>query len=174
MVFLHRPLASIAPPRPLEKETFCHCPSLKSICIAASVEFIDRHCFIAHSLGYWSNSGLETVTFEAGSHLLEIAVRTFAGCFSLKHICVPASVQKMNADSFPDYLFSVIGFERGNPYFAIEGDFVLEFTDHDLITYTMTKSEVAIPDEISMIGQSSFVHCTSIRSVIFGDHRVCH
>jgi hypothetical protein len=134
---------------------FGHCPSLKSICIAASVEFIDGHCFVAHSLGYWSKSRLQTVTFEAGSHLREIAIDAFAGCFSLKQICVPVSVQKMNADSFRDCRFSVIEFESRNPYFAEQGDFVMKVTDHHLVAYTGRASEVAIPDEIAVIGQSS-------------------
>jgi hypothetical protein len=50
--------------RQLEKETFGHYTSLESICIAPSVDFIDEHCFVADSLGYWSESALQTVTFE--------------------------------------------------------------------------------------------------------------
>jgi hypothetical protein len=83
-------------------------------------------------------------------------------------LCIPASVQKMNADSFPDCRFSVIEFGSMNPYFAKQGDFVIKVTDHRLTAYTGTASEVAIPGEIATIGQSSFAHCSSIRSVIFG------
>jgi hypothetical protein len=76
--------------------------------------------------------------------LREIAVDAFAGCFSLKQICIPASVQKMNADSFPDCRLSVIDFESRNPYFAKQGDFVMKVTDHHLVAYTGTASEVCV------------------------------
>jgi hypothetical protein len=154
----------------LESGTFGLCRSLKSICIAASVVFIDENCFIGDSprpFEFW-DSRLQAVTFEAGSQLREIAPRAFARCFSLKRICIPSSVEKMTGDSFHYFSFSRIEFEPGNPYLARQGDFVVGLKDHRLVVYAGTSSTMAISDEIEVIGRSCFASCLSICSVTFG------
>jgi hypothetical protein len=157
--------------RRLESQTFGRCVSLQSICIAASVEFIDRACFLARDqFGEYdpSFSEVETITFEPGSRLREIAPDAFVGCVFLKQICIPASVEKMTGDSFRDCPFSVVAFEDGNPYFEKHGDFMIESKSHRLVLYIGAESELAIPDEIEAIGPSCFGYSLSIRSLGFG------
>jgi hypothetical protein len=106
--------------RRLESGTFAHCISLTSICIAASVEFLDTKCFrVTYDR---SRTPLKTVTFEAGSHLREIAPDAFSGCLRLERICIPASVEKLGALSFPALPLFQIEIEHSNPYFAEKGD----------------------------------------------------
>jgi hypothetical protein len=75
----------------LESGTCGRYKSLKSICIAASVEFIDQWCF--YDLETELSAGdLEKVTFEEGSKVREIAEYAFSDCNSLQSISFPASL----------------------------------------------------------------------------------
>jgi hypothetical protein len=88
--------------RRLESCTFPQNCSLRSICIAASVEFIARSSFIALDPAHSRLiSDLSIVTFEAGSKLREIEAGAFSGCPMLKRMCIPASVERMTGKSLP-------------------------------------------------------------------------
>jgi hypothetical protein len=156
----------------LETETFDFCRRLKSICIAASVEFIGGNCFCAADDGmrrlFSPAPGLETVTFEPGSKLREIEPDAFDRCDSLKRLQIPASVEKMTGGSFPDSGDCHIEIEPGNRYFGWVGDFVMNLSHPDLLRYYGTGSEITISDEIEKIDDCCFRFRHSIDFVRFG------
>jgi hypothetical protein len=155
--------------RRLETGAFSLCRSLKSICIAASVEFIGKACFVdLDDLPHcWSN--LETVRFEKGSKLREIEPMAFAYCRLLKSLLIPASVEKMNGGSLPSPSCQIeLEFGNGHKYFGREGGFLIDL-DHDwILRYQGGESDVRIPDKIEKIDERCFESCCWICSVTFG------
>jgi hypothetical protein len=164
--------------RRLERNAFTRFTGLKSVCIPASVEFLGRECFYSRSpytvSDRWpgrrasESSLLESVAFQPGSKLREIESGAFCGCDRLKRICVRASVEKMNAASFPRSQNCRIALESGNRYFAIRGAFLMNFKGDRLVRYCGTSSEVVIGEEIEYIGKECFSFCKSIHFVRFG------
>jgi hypothetical protein len=158
--------------RRLETSTFYWCRSLKSIVIAASVEVIERDCFVGSTQGrqpsFLMPCRLETVTFEAGSKLREIESGAFTGCNQLRSLSIPRSVMRMSWASFISSLEVQIRLEPGNPYFERRRDFLVDIRRHVLVRYLGTASEVVIPDEIKEIGESCFDSCVTIQSMRFG------
>jgi hypothetical protein len=64
--------------------------SLRSVCIPASVEILERECFSGCRL-------LASVTFESGAKMIEINWRAFSKCSSLESIRIPASVNNIDS-----------------------------------------------------------------------------
>jgi hypothetical protein len=152
--------------RRLETATFEDCCLLRTICIAASVEFIGRNCFVNPLRP--RHSSLETVTFELGSKLREIELGAFYGCISLKRLRIPASVEKMTSGSLPESRPFEVLIDSGNPYFCRDGGFVMTVSHDHLIRCSRAGSEVTVPDEIERIDDSCFRFRDSIHFVIFG------
>jgi hypothetical protein len=158
----------------LEVAIFDPCLSLKSIYIPASVEVLRRRHWFPHldeepcpadrSAFYQ----LQHVTFEPGSRLQHIGEGTFYGCEFLQQICIPASVEKLNAASLPRSRNCRIEVDNGNRYFRMEGAFLRYSNKCWIVRYCGTASEVTIPDEVESIGEYCFVCCQSIRLVRFG------
>jgi hypothetical protein len=151
----------------LKHWTFGGCKSLKSICIAASVDFIDSFCF-GNSEDLDSKSAVEKVTFEKGSKLREIASFAFAGCHLLQSICLPASVEIIHGDSFATSGLRGVAIESGNPFFSMRGDFLMDSSGDCIVRYFGIGEEVTIPDEVSRLGSSCFSSCSRLRVVRFG------
>jgi hypothetical protein len=149
--------------RGFENSPFDACKSLKSICIPASVEMLCTCCFVGDRFHegerFLSTSGLENVTFEPGSQLREIEVGGFYGCESVKHLCIPASVETMSAASLPTSRKVRIEIETGNRYFYMNGDFLMHLDDSRLCRYCGTASEVTIADEIEQLEEYCFGSC---------------
>jgi hypothetical protein len=132
------------------------CESLNSICIPASVEVI-RSSFGEDGDLTFRYSPLETVTFEAGSRLREIRNCPFFHCDSLKAICLPASVQSMDARSFLFSSLREICIESGNPFFRVTGPFLVDLEGVRIVRYFGSGSEVVtIANEIEILSSSSF------------------
>jgi hypothetical protein len=74
--------------------------SFMSICTPAAVVTICGWCVAGFSIGKYSP--LESVTFEPGSKLRELEDCAFSDCPSLRSICIPKSVQKMDGSCFSD------------------------------------------------------------------------
>jgi hypothetical protein len=155
----------------LQSGTFDACRSLRWICIAASVEFINSYCFSLrrdsgpHSFSCLSR--LETVTFEPGSRLRKIERDAFYACNSLRHLYIPASVEEMERDSLPPSP-NCLEIDPGNRSFRMRDGLVVRLSDHSVIRYYGAASEVAVPDEIEAIHGLCFAWCQSIRVVRFG------
>jgi hypothetical protein len=151
--------------RRLEIKALYRYRSLKSICIPTSVEVIGGDGGVQPTRTY---SQLEIVTFEPNSKLREIERGAFRGCRKLKHITIPASLEKMSWTSFPVSEGLEIDLEPGNRYFAFRDDFLLDFQPHRLLRYFGTAWELLIPDDIEQIGEQCFTLCKTIRFVRFG------
>jgi hypothetical protein len=158
--------------RRLERGTFAPCISLRSICIAASVEFIGSRCFFDVPRGGTFDTcppcRLEIVTFEAGSKLRNIEAGAFQHCNALKQLCIPASVEQVAAQSFPSSRHCRIEVESGNRCYLMKDDFVMELNTQRGVRYCSTQSIVAVPDEIETIGPHCFDGCGSVEFVTFG------
>jgi hypothetical protein len=155
--------------------SFSHCHSLRSICIAASVESLSHHCFVnwEDCLASFSDtqSEVEVVRFEPGSRLREIEPDAFDGCFSLRELWIPASVETMTGASLPVTAFDErcqIQVEPENRFFRREGGFLIDLKHHSILRYLDRERNVEIPDEIEKIDEHCFRACTSIRSLTFG------
>jgi hypothetical protein len=151
----------------LERGTFGGFQSLRSICIAASVEFIGKKCFIDDDSSGEPYSFLETVTFEPKSKLREIAAGAFAYCEYLKKLVIPASVEKMSGASLPDEVCQ-IELESGNPHFEVHSDFLIDLKHHFILRYLGRASDIPIPDEIEKIDDGCFRDCKWVSQVRFG------
>jgi hypothetical protein len=151
----------------LDEGTFAHCPHLKHICVSASVTKIHTHCFIT---GERSDETvpLETVTFEPGSKLTEIATWAFSGCKSLTSITLPASLKILSGTSFFNSGIIHINFEPGNTTYKMSDHFWMEFKASRILKNYVNDSKIAIPDEVQILGIQAFAHRKSLRSVQFG------
>ena len=165
---------------------FAFCVSLKEIEIPSSVETIEECAFIGCS-------GLSSVTFEQGSRLTQLkggyawkkygtkiyyeAKSTF-GCFenctSLLSVCIPSSVEVIEACAFQNCssLSSVI-FEPNSK--------LREFSDgcsggtyYTFITGAFAKctslTSITIPASVEKIGIGTFNLCESLKSVNFEEN----
>jgi hypothetical protein len=149
--------------RRLNSCTFPEYCSLRSICIAASVESIARGCFIALDPAHSRlSSDLSTVTFEVGSKLREIEAGAFSGCSMLMQLCIPASVERMSGKSLPLPRDCRIEIESGNRNFAKEDDFIVNLTEHSVLRYCGNESEVRIPEGIEKVDECCFVSLESL------------
>jgi hypothetical protein len=154
--------------RELVTETFWFCTSLKSICIPRSVELLQSFLFTASRGGDWLYA-LETLTFEAGSKLVQIAGFAFCGCRSLISICVPASVSDLSGVSFMNSGLREIEIEDANKNYQVSGEYLMAKSRRDeIIRYLGDSSEIHIDDEVEIIGGGCFGTCQSIRRVAFG------
>jgi hypothetical protein len=79
----------------IEDSVFCHCSSLKPICIPRSVTFIGANCF-------QGCGGLAKVTFPSDSKLSRIEEGAFRECQALTSICIPSSAEFRPEDVFKD------------------------------------------------------------------------
>jgi hypothetical protein len=144
--------------------TFGLCGSLKSICIAASVEVLARQCF-TRSPGAFSN--LQKVTFEPGSKLREIEPGAFGGCIALDTIFIPASVSTMTGASLAPG-FCHIELEPGNPHFEVKADFLIDRRSNCILRYVGSEVEAIVPDEIEQIDEGCFRSDETLDWVGFG------
>jgi hypothetical protein len=157
--------------RKLTTGTFGGFTSLKSICIAASVESVHRHCFIDQmSL---RPSPIEKVTFEPGSAIRKIQFGAFFGCKSLKGVCLPATLKDINWGIFPQLDAGEndleIHIEKGEDHFEWTGKFAIDLNHHSIIQYIGRDSPALnIPEVIKIITSECFKSCLSFRYVDFG------
>jgi hypothetical protein len=145
---------------------FAACPLLKSIRIPAAVQKITV-CIGRRAVGVTPRS-LETITFESGSQLREIVGLAFVGCYSLKSICLPASLEVMDGSSLAKCGLRKVEIETGNRFFDIMGDFVTDPQHLSLVRYFGEEFELGIADEIEAIGSWCFAYCLLLGEVTFG------
>jgi hypothetical protein len=157
--------------RRLETSSFSQFLSLKSICIAASVELLERNTFVVADWPIndydYRRSGVEIITFERGSKLREIAPDAFAGCRTLRRLVIPASVEKMIWSSLPESRNCRPEIENGNPYFEVKDPFVVDLKRHAILRYYGYGSQVTIPPEIEQIDESCFRDCAFLQTLSF-------
>jgi hypothetical protein len=152
--------------RVLNSGTFAPLIFLKSLCIAASVELIERWCFVSDSWNDYRGSpecSLETVTFERGSRLHRIERSAFIGCYLLRSLCLPASIEEIEGGAFSECGLCSLQIERGNRRFRVRGSFLMDFDDVCLLHYLRADLNPQIPSETDGFfdrvgaGTSSFI-----------------
>jgi hypothetical protein len=157
--------------RNLPTGAFVRFSSLKSICIAASIEVIESYCFVEEGRGTFvapTNSKLKQVRFEPGSKLREIKPEAFWGCCSLRTICLPRSVELITGATFSGSGLHRIEFAPQNRFFQLREGFVMDATNTKIVRYCDLKSEVTIPDDIETIGEACFSRWSSLTRITFG------
>jgi hypothetical protein len=133
---------------------------LESICIPVSVEQISRESFS-------ECVSLQTITFEPNSQLVQIDERAFCGCSSLKSLCIPASVQMIDATAFINTNITKIEVEEGNTHFSLDGDFLVDFARISLVRYFGVGSFVTIGVHFEWLCPYCFHGCKSIETIAF-------
>ena len=131
-------------------ETFNGCTALTSIEIPANVETIGKKVFVG--------SGLQTLTFAAGSKLATIGDEAFYELTQLTELTIPASVKRIFKDAF-SYCTRLqdLTFAEGSQLYSIG----------DSAFYRCTAlSEVNLPSQLYSIGDRAFVGCDIINITI--------
>jgi hypothetical protein len=115
---------------------------LKSICIPASVEWIDGYCF-AHPNSEPVFGAVETLTFECGSKLRRIEAFAFVGCHLLQSICLPASAEIIESG------ICELQIESRNSHFRVRDFFLMDFAEVCILYYFGGDSKIEIHDHTS-------------------------
>jgi hypothetical protein len=152
----------------LPGSAFNSCKSLKRIIIPPSVITIDRRCFCAVFSGLPLERPLKSITFERGSRLRELGPLAFLECRRLKSICLPASLELADGESFCKCGLTRIAVEAGNRHFAVRDAFLLDITETRIVRYF--GQEGSIRDKITVLGRYSFAHCDRLTGLEFGPH----
>ena len=153
--------------------TFGWCTALKSITIPKSVTSFGQDYINGWGCQFCACDSLQTVIFEEGSKLTEIASHAFEGCVSLQSIKIPNSVTTFTTDinnvgsqfNWCESLTSV-EFEKGSrltelPSYAFNECYLLE-------SITIPKSVVAFGTTTDGYGWGGqFSDCQSLRDVTF-------
>jgi hypothetical protein len=94
----------------------------------------------------------------------------------LEIIQIPKGVRWIDGSAFRGVNLSAIRFE--NERFVIENAFIIDIIDHKLICNFSNSSQIIIPDDITILGSSTFSSLKSMSSVSFGSHsrlrRIAH
>jgi hypothetical protein len=114
---------------------------LSAVCISQKVASLGRRCF-------FERPALQSVTFEAGSHLREIGTEAFDHCASLVSIAIPSSVGRLWTSCF-SYCESLgsAAFERPSRLATIEE---CAFSNCQSLTW------LSIPASVTAIQERAF------------------
>jgi hypothetical protein len=135
----------------IDRWAFGENSTLKSICIPASVEILEKCCF----LGCSSLSGL---TFELGSRLTRICESAFAYCSSLVSICIPVQVEEIQSECFREcHSLTNVVFEAGSRLVRLCKIF------QDCYSLRM----LVIPAQLVVVEFGELSICESLRELIF-------
>jgi len=130
-------------------EAFYNQTSLRTVAIPASVTSLGVSAF--------NNSGLTSVSFEAGSALATIGDFAFLGTSGLTSINIPASVTTLGVGAFNNSGLTSVSFEAGSALATI-GDSAFEGTSG--------LASITIPASVTSLGGSAFRY-SGLTSVSF-------
>jgi hypothetical protein len=111
----------------IQSGTFRDFFNLNSLHIPRSVEYLGSNLF-CDSVGTHTPPPIKSITFERGSRLKQIDKNAFFGCSDLTSLILPASVEQIDGSLFLQCGLGKPEFERGNPHFAVDGDFLMKRT----------------------------------------------
>jgi hypothetical protein len=134
---------------------------LKSITIPRSVEFLGTRCF--------SRSELSVLSFESDSQLLRIESEAFSST-ALQSLVIPRTVRWIAGSAFTNLAMSSVFIEKGNPTFEFRDDFLIDAIHHKLIRDFSNSRLREIPDEIEILGVSTFCRSLSFSSISFSSN----
>lgn len=146
------------------REAFAGCTSLNAITIPGSVTTIGLGAFsgctnlseltIGNGVSYIG----DTQSMGSGG--------AFRGCTSLTRVSIPASVIRMNIDTF--YLcenLTEISVDAGNSQFSSYDGALLDKLQATLLTCPNGKTSYSIPDGVTSIGSYAFASCSKLTDV---------
>jgi len=132
-------------------KAFADCQEIRSVEIPAKIRQVKEGAFL--------NSGLTSITFEAGSALKEISKECFRQS-PLRSILIPSSVTSVGASSFLNtQSLSSVTFEA-NSRLRVIG--VQAFSESGIIT-------IDIPDRVTSIERMAFANSKVLEEVMFGE-----
>jgi hypothetical protein len=118
---------------------------------------LGKYCF-------FNCSNLTSISFGAGCNLKSIEHCAILNT-DLASFEIPASVERISGSAFGGCTRRTMRVESGNLHFRIEGDFLLDLSGRELVSYAGGSSAVRIADEIEVLGSGCFyghphvVHC---------------
>jgi hypothetical protein len=86
---------------------------------------------------------------------------------SLKSICLPASLEQIDASALAATGISTVTVENGNSHFQVSDNFLLSFDGVTVIRYFGSEPAVSLNCNIEIIGSGCFLACISVSSLTF-------
>jgi hypothetical protein len=145
--------------REIAGHSFCNFPSLKSICLPASVEFMDGSSFIY--------SSLEEICVESGNPFFGVKggfVVDFAGVRIVRYfgcgidVTIPNEIETLGSYSFSSRNISTIQFDAMSNVSMIESH-TFEFCGQ--------LQSICIPSLVTILGERCFYNCDLLQIVTF-------
>ncbi|MDE6671560.1 MAG: leucine-rich repeat protein [Ruminococcus sp.] len=128
------------------KQAFYECTSVKSVIIPDSIESIDSRAF-------YGCTSLTSVNIPDSVTYLSTYV--FENCTSLETITIPEKLTDISYKAFNNTIW-LENRQKENPFVIVNGV---------LIDGTTCSGDIAIPDNVKIIGKGAFMECSSIKSV---------
>jgi hypothetical protein len=91
---------------------------------------LSNHIEILGQSSFDSCHSVCSLTFESGSRLTRIEANAFDNYYSVRSICLPASLQVIDGSALTKTRISPITVEEGNQHFHVVGDFCSTFMAH--------------------------------------------
>jgi hypothetical protein len=110
------------------------------------------------TIGEDAFSGLHiivSIAFAAPSSVHTIRRLAF-GNMSLKSLQIPASVRKIYGSAFRDVLAAAFSIDDENPYFYVEGDYLIERSTNRLVHFFSNQPKCPVPSTVHIIGTAAF------------------
>ena len=138
---------------------FCNCSSLTSVTISDSVTTICESAFS-------SCKSLTSVTIP--NSVTTIGIRAFDECSSLTSVEIPDSVTTIGIRAFSNCSsLTNINVASGNLNYSSKDGVLFDKNKSNLIQYPAgnQRTEYAVPNSVTIIGEYAFDHCGSLTSV---------
>ena len=137
---------------------FSQCTSLREVTLPESLESLYSNNFV-----YCEN--LTELTLPEGLKALGSWEFAESGIQSLH---LPASLEEVSADTFFRTQLSALTVAEDNPYYWMDGDFLMLRRDQDtILCYALrTEETVEVPKGITIIADSAFMEQPDLREVI--------
>jgi hypothetical protein len=141
---------------------FSHCPGLTNVTIGSSLTSIGDWAFLGCS-------GLMSVTFPYS--LTTIGDAAFVGCSGLTSVTIPDGVTNIGNTAFSSCPgLTNISVYGANPGYASAGGVLFNKTLTALIRCPEgLAGGYTIPDSVTTVGNSAFLHCSSLTNVMIGN-----
>ena len=137
---------------------FVNCTALREVTLPKSIQYL--------SDGNFSNCrSLTELTLPEG--LIGISGWEFNGS-GIQSLHLPASVADVNADVFYGMQLSSLTVSEDNPYYWMDGDFLMQKKNQDTILCYALQAEgtVELPENTTIIGKGVFVDRKNLREII--------
>lgn len=164
---------------------FYGCTGLTSVTLGSSVEMIYDYAFSGCTAltsvtikGYLTDIGngafsdcTALQSFTIPDSVNTIGDGAFAGCAGLTSVMVPSSVMSMDGGAFSNCPgLTQINVAFGNFYFTSEDGVLFNADKSIIVKYPAGRSgEYSIPSSVTKIGDSAFLDCNGLTSVVIPD-----